>query len=90
MSDDRIRVLIGEDQIQERVRELGQQIRKDYGDSPITCICVLKGSFMFTADLVRAIGGEVRCEFLGVTSYHGGTKSTGVVRISEDLRGSRR
>jgi hypoxanthine phosphoribosyltransferase len=38
------------------------------------------------ADLVRALGGEVRCEFLGVSSYHGGTKSTGVVRITQDLR----
>ena len=38
------------------------------------------------ADLVRAIGGDVRCEFLGVSSYHGGTRSTGVVRITEDLR----
>lgn len=83
---DRLRVLIPEDRIQARIAELGAQIRSDYGDGPITCIGVLKGSFMFMADLVRAIGGDVRCEFLAVSSYHGGTRSSGVVRITEDLR----
>ena len=48
--------------------------------------CVLKGSFIFLADLVRAIGGDVKIEFLGVSSYHGGTRSTGVVRITQDLK----
>lgn len=83
---DRLRVLIPEDRIQARIRELGAEIRADYGDEPITCIGVLKGSFMFMADLVRAIGGDVRCEFMAVSSYHGGTRSSGVVRITEDLR----
>lgn len=83
---DRLRVLIPEDRIQARIRELGAEIRAAYGDEPITCIGVLKGSFMFMADLVRAIGGDVRCEFMAVSSYHGGTRSSGVVRITEDLR----
>lgn len=86
MNNPHLRVLISEEQIAARVRELGAQIRADYGEGCITCVGVLKGSFLFMADLVRAIGGEVRCEFLGVSSYHGGTRSTGVVRISEDLR----
>jgi hypoxanthine phosphoribosyltransferase len=86
MVRNKLDVLIPEDRIQARVRELGAEIRAALGDAPITCICVLKGSFIFMADLVRAIGGEVRCEFLGVSSYHGGTKSTGVVRITQDLR----
>ena len=84
-SDSQFRVLIPEDRLQARIRELGRQIREDYGDAPITCIGVLKGSFVFMADLVRAIGGPVRTEFLGVSSYQGGTQSTGVVRITEDL-----
>jgi len=84
-SDQHFRVLIPEDRLQARIQELGQQIRAEYGDEPVTCIGVLKGSFMFMADLVRAIGGPVRCEFLGVSSYQGGTKTTGVVRITEDL-----
>jgi hypoxanthine phosphoribosyltransferase len=86
MSADKLRVLISEERIQARILELGAEIRAVYGDEPIVCICVLKGSFMFMADLVRAIGGDIRCEFLGVSSYHGGTRSTGVVRITEDLR----
>jgi hypoxanthine phosphoribosyltransferase len=86
MTKNRLDVLIPEESIQARVRELGQEIRSALGDVPITCICVLKGSFIFMADLVRAIGGEVRCEFLGVSSYHGGTRSSGVVKITQDLR----
>ena len=86
MAPDKLRVLIPEDRLQARIHELGRQIRADYGDESITCIGVLKGSFVFMADLVRAIGGDIRCEFLGVASYHGGTRSTGVVRITEDLR----
>jgi len=86
MDDSRLRVLIPEDRLQARIVELGAQIRADYGNGVITCIGVLKGSFMFMADLVRAIGGDVRCEFLGVSSYQGGTRSTGVVQITQDLR----
>lgn len=84
-ADSHFRVLIPEDRLQARIAELGAQIRADYGNEPITCIGVLKGSFIFMADLVRAIGGPVRTEFLGVSSYHGGTQTTGVVRITEDL-----
>lgn len=79
-------MLIDEEAIQARVKALGAEIREVYGDEPITVIGVLKGSFLFMADLVRAIGGDVRCEFLGVSSYHGGTRSSGVVRITQDLR----
>ena len=81
-----LEVLIDEARLQARIQELGAQIRADHGDAPITAIGVLKGSFIFMADLVRAIGGPVRCEFLGVSSYQGGTRSTGVVRITHDLR----
>jgi hypoxanthine phosphoribosyltransferase len=78
--------LISEDALQARVAELAAQIRADFGNETITCIGVLKGSFLFMADLVRKMGGDVRCEFLGVSSYHGGTRSTGVVQITQDLR----
>ena len=80
-----LRALIPEDKLQARIGELGAQIRDQYGDQTITCICVLKGSFIFAADLVRAIGGNVKCEFLGVSSYQGGTQTTGVVKITKDL-----
>jgi hypoxanthine phosphoribosyltransferase len=86
MTPDRFRILISEDHLQARIRELGEEIRAEFGDETITCIGVLKGSFMFMSDLIRAIGGDVRCEFLSVSSYHGGTRSTGVVRIEDDLK----
>ena len=86
MSNERLKTLISEQEIQQRTIALGKQIRADFGPEPITCIGVLKGSFLFMADLVRAIGGDVRCEFLGVSSYHGGTRSSGVVQITQDLR----
>lgn len=86
MDQSRLRVLIDEQAIQARIRDLGAEIRRAYGDAPIIAIGVLKGSFVFMADVVRAIGGDVRCEFLGVSSYHGGTRSTGVVQITQDLR----
>ena len=84
----RLSTLINEESLQARIQELGAQIRAEYGDEPVTCIGVLKGSFLFMADLVRAIDGPVRCEFLGVSSYQGGTRSTGVVRITHDLKQS--
>ena len=85
---DPLNVLISEEQIRTRVQELGAQIRADHPDETITLIAVLKGSFLFVADLCRQIPGPVRIEFLGVASYHGGTSSTGVVQITQDLRKS--
>ena len=82
-----MKTLFSEEQLRVRITELGAEIRSAYGDQPITAICVLKGSFMFLADLVRAIGGDVRIEFLGVSSYKG-TESSGEVRITHDLKTS--
>ena len=64
MDERKLKVLISEERLQARIQELGKEIQH-YGDECITCIGVLKGSFMFMADLVRAIGGDVRCEFPG-------------------------
>jgi hypoxanthine phosphoribosyltransferase len=83
-----LRQLISAEQIAARVAELGARIRADHPDQAITVVAVLKGSFLFVADLVRAIPGDVRVEFLGVASYHGGTSSSGAVQIMQDLRGS--
>jgi hypoxanthine phosphoribosyltransferase len=81
---DHLEPLIPADRIAVRIAEMGHEIRTAFGDGPIVCMGVLKGSFVFMADLVRAIPGDVRVEFLGVSSYHG-TQSTGVVRITHDL-----
>ena len=73
------------EKIGERVRELGAEITKAYGDKKIVLVCVLKGSFVFTADLARAIEGNAQIEFLGVRSYGEGTETSGVVQITQDL-----
>jgi hypoxanthine phosphoribosyltransferase len=80
-----LRVLISAQQIASRIVELGEQISKDYAGRPIVLLCVLKGSFMFAADLARSIRGETRIEFLGVRSYGDSTRSSGVVEITQDL-----
>ncbi len=83
-----LKVLFPAEQIASRVAELGLQLRADHPDQTITLIAVLKGSVLFLADLARAISGDVRLEFLGVASYHGGTSSSGAVQITQDLRAS--
>jgi hypoxanthine phosphoribosyltransferase len=82
---ERFVTLYSQDQIQKRVAELGKKIAKDYEGEKLVLVCVLKGSFVFTADLARAIDGNVHVDFLGVQSYGEGTQSSGVVRITQDL-----
>lgn len=77
--------LFDAEQIAERVRDLGRQITTDYQGRSLVLICVLKGSFVFAADLARSIGLPLRIEFLGVRSYGAGTQSSGVVQITQDL-----
>ncbi|MEZ4222092.1 MAG: hypoxanthine phosphoribosyltransferase [Polyangiaceae bacterium] len=72
-------------QIQERIAELGKQIAADYAGKDVVLLCVLKGSYVFAADLARAIDLPVTIEFLGVQSYGDDTKSSGVVQITLDL-----
>ena len=61
---EKIKVLISKEQIENRVKELAKQIRKDYKEKTITAICLLKGSLFFTADLTREIGGKIYLEFM--------------------------
>jgi len=77
--------LLTSDAIAERVRELGAAITRDYEGRSLVLVSILKGSFIFAADLVRSIGLPVRVEFLGVRSYGQGTTSSGVVQITHDL-----
>lgn len=80
----RFETLISADRIAARVAELGAAIRSVHGTEEIILVGVLRGSVIFLADLCRAIPGDVRLEFLGVSSYEG-TRSTGAVRITHDL-----
>lgn len=80
-----VRTLFTAEQIRARVAELGAQITRDYADRPLVLLCVLKGSFIFAADLARSIDLPLRIEFLGVQSYGDNTDSSGVVQITLDL-----
>ncbi len=85
MTQTHVSTLISAETIAARVRELGALIAKDYQNRRLVLVSVLKGSFVFTADLARAIDGPLRIEFLGVRSYGEGTSSSGVVQITQDL-----
>lgn len=78
-------VIIDEEQIQQRIRELGTQISADYGDEPVLLVAVLRGAALFVADLARTITSPVEIDFMAVSSYGSSTKSSGVVRILKDL-----
>jgi hypoxanthine phosphoribosyltransferase len=78
------RVLIPESKIRQRVVELAQEISHDYRGKDVTAICVLKGSFVFFADLIRMLDLQISCEFLGLSSYGGGTVSSGEVKMTMD------
>jgi hypoxanthine phosphoribosyltransferase len=86
MSQTQVSTMLSAAQIAARVAELGGQISRDYADRRLVLVSVLKGSFVFTADLARAIDvPSVRVEFLGVRSYGEGTSTSGVVQITQDL-----
>jgi hypoxanthine phosphoribosyltransferase len=80
-----LRVLISAAQIRERIAELGRAIDADYKDRPIYLISVLKGSFVFLADLGRAIKHPVRIEFMAISSYGKDKTTSGQVKLLKDL-----
>ena len=80
----KVEVLISEADLQARVRALGAEITRDHPHRPLVVVGVLKGSFIFLADLVRAIDLPISIDFIGISSYQG-TRSTGVVQITSDL-----
>jgi hypoxanthine phosphoribosyltransferase len=82
---ERVVTLLTAEQIQRRVRELGAAITRDYAGHNLVVVCVLKGSFVFAADLTRSIDLPLRVDFLGVRSYGADTESSGVVQITQDL-----
>lgn len=85
MRNDLEKVLVSKEEISEIVKSLGQQISKDYeGKEPIL-ITVLKGAFIFMADLVREITIPCTLDFMAVSSYGSGTETSGKVRIIKDL-----
>ena len=80
-----IKVLVPEEEVDARIRALGEQISKDYEGKQIHLICVLKGGVFFMCELAKRITVPVSMDFMCVGSYGDGTKSSGVVRIAKDL-----
>lgn len=78
-------VLIDEATLAKRIAELGQQISEDYRDKDLALVAILKGSFMFLADISRALNVECTTDFLGLSSYGHRTSTSGVVQITSDL-----
>ena len=85
MEKDIAKVLLSEEQIQNRVREMGAQIARDYEGKNPAMVCILKGAVMFYTDLLRAIPIKLTMDFMAVSSYGKHTKSSGEVEIRKDL-----
>ena len=88
MTNDIKEVLIDQETLQKRVKELGRQISEDYRGKNLVLVSVLKGSVVFMADLMRAIDIPVRIDFMAVSSYGRGAKTSGIVKIIKDLDAS--
>ncbi len=82
---EKISVMISEEEIDKRVRELGKQITEDYKGKSIRLICILKGSVIYMAELAKRINVPVSMDFMSVSSYGSGTKSSGNITIKKDL-----
>ena len=88
MREDILKVLVTEEDIQRRVRELSAQIERDYAGKDLLMVCILKGSVMFYADLARYIDLPLVMDFMAASSYGDQTVSTGKLDIKKDLSGS--
>ena len=85
MRDDMESVLLSEEQIAARIRELGAQLSRDYEGKDPVFLGVLKGCFVFMADLMRSVDIQCTMDFMAVSSYGSGTTTTGAVKINKDL-----
>ena len=81
----KIRVLVTKEQLEEKTAELARAIERDYKGKELVLVGVLKGGFIFLADLVRKISMDVTIDFISVSSYGDSTQSSGVVRITKDI-----
>jgi len=84
--DDLDEILLSETQIQNRLNELGKDLERDYAGRDLTMIAVLTGSVLFAADLLRRLSLQVRLDCLGISSYHGQTRSSGEVTYTKSLQ----
>lgn len=82
---DKIRVLLTEEEVNKKISEVAAQINKDYEGKEVHLICILKGGVFFTCELAKRLTIQVSLDFMSVSSYGSGTKSSGVVKIIKDL-----
>ena len=82
---DKIRVLLNEEEVDKRIKEIAEQINKDYEGKSVHLICILKGGVFFTCELAKRLTVPVTLDFMSVSSYGSGTQSSGVVKIVKDL-----
>ena len=78
-------ILFTQEQLRERIAHLGSQISRDYAGKQVLCVGVLKGCFIFMADLIRSVDADCRMDFMAVSSYGSATVSSGAVKITKDL-----
>ncbi len=83
--EDKIRVLLTEEEVNQRISEVAAEINRDYAGRQVHLICILKGGVFFTCELAKRLNMPVSLDFMSVSSYGGGTESSGVVRIVKDL-----
>lgn len=82
---DKIHVLLTEEEVNKKISEVAAQINKDYEGKEVHLICILKGGVFFTCELAKRLTIPVSLDFMSVSSYGSGTKSSGVVKIIKDL-----
>jgi len=80
-----LEILLSSDQLQTRIKEIAREIERDHPGGEVHLVGVLKGGFMFMADLIRAMDGKVTLDFMALSSYGKGSKSSGEVRVLKDL-----
>src|ERR1041385_2232681 len=85
MTDPNLRVLIPSERIQARIRELGEQISRDYPEGRLHLVGILKGATFFLTDLARAMKRDVSIDFMGISTYGKGKTSSGEVKVTKDL-----
>ncbi len=83
--DDKIRILLSEEEVAARVKEIAEEIRRDYDGKPLHLICILKGGVFITCELAKRINLPLTMDFMSVSSYGAGTVSSGIVKITKDL-----
>lgn len=83
--EDKVRIIISEEEVAKRIREMGEEISRDYQGRPLHLVCILKGGVFFTCELAKRISLPLTLDFMSVSSYGAGTVTNGIVKLVKDL-----